>query len=376
MRILIVGAGIAGLSMARVLRKNGLDAMIIEKETTLTQSGSGIALPANATSAMEYMGLKSQLMNIAHQVKEIIYAKPSGKVLSQASLLEGDLAYSEFVALHRKDLLNLLYSDELNVRFGVTVSELENRQDEVYTKLSNGEEHTWDLVIAADGIYSKTREFCFGPRALKKFDIINWRFIANLDTSNVEPIYYLGKNTLFMIYPISSNQVYCYAHLCNPESKHTDNPKATLLEHFKSYTSIVSELINQVKDEDIVCSQLQSVPEITYYKNRVAFIGDASNACSPILQQGAAAAFEDAIILANKLKTLPIDQALEQYQAVRLPRVSWIVDRSDKPLEKILNNASWLTVLLRNAFIRKHGPINIQGWRALFKENPIEELMN
>ena len=374
MKILIVGAGIAGLSMARALQKSGLMATIIEKDKALSQQGAGIALPANATSALDYLGLKNDLNSISHQVKEIIYAKPSGKLLSRASLLDGKLGYSEFVALKRNDLLNLLHSDELKIKFNCSIESIENRKDGVSTKLTNGEEQTWDLVIAADGINSTVSKLCFGANKPKEFNIANWRFVSELDTKNIELTYYLGKNTLFMIYPISDSKVYCYAHLCNSSHSKGNNAKEVLLKEFKSYVPMVKDLIQRADNDEIISSQLKSVSKIKYYDNRIVFIGDASNACSPLLQQGAASALEDAISLANMLKNYPVSKALHQHKAFREPRVSWIVNKSDKPLDMMVNGASLLTIMLRNILIRKKGPLNVQGWRELFKEDPIKLL--
>ena len=73
-KILISGAGIAGLGLARQLKKLNIPFKIIEKRTHLSTDGAGIALPANAVKALRYMGLGSNIDQHAHQVNNSPYA--------------------------------------------------------------------------------------------------------------------------------------------------------------------------------------------------------------------------------------------------------------------------------------------------------------
>ncbi|ASG68556.1 hypothetical protein fh0823_15970 [Francisella halioticida] len=366
MRILIVGAGIAGLSMARALKKYDIDTTIVEKQLSISQSGLGIALPANATKALEYLGLKEQTLSLSYKVDEILYSKPSGELLSKASLNQGSLAYSEFVALMRKDLIKVLNSSDFKIHFGCSIEFLEDQNGKVFTKFTNGEENVWDLVIAADGINSIVRELSFKQNKPKEFNIKTWRFLADLSMDNIQPNYYIGRDTAFMIYPISSSKVYCYAHQCNSIKN-----DFTLEETFREYCQTVRDIIAGVNDKNIVCGKLKSVNNIEFYKGNIAFIGDASSACSPMLQQGAASALEDAIILAHLLSNNSVEIALSKYKKNRNERVSWIVNKSDYPIRKIENGTSFLFYLFRNQIIKRRGPINIQYWKELFKEDPL-----
>lgn len=366
MRILIVGAGIAGLSMARALKKYDIETTIIEKESSISQSGLGIALPANATKALEYLGLKERTLSFSYKVDEISYSKPSGELLSKASLSQEILAYSEFVALMRKDLINVLNSSDFKIHFDCSLETLEDRGGEVFTKFTNGEENIWDLVIAADGINSRVRELSFGQNTPKEFNIKTWRFLADLSIENIQPNYYIGKDSAFMIYPVSSSKAYCYAHQCN-----FTNNDFTLEKTFRQYCSTVKDIIKNVSKDNIISGKLKSVESMEFFKGNVAFIGDASSACSPMLQQGAASALEDSITLAHSLSCNSVEIALSKYEKIRNERVSWIVNKSDYPMTKIENGTSFLFYLFRNQIIKRKGPINVQYWRELFKQDPL-----
>lgn len=122
--ILISGAGIAGLCFARQLKKLGIAYTIIEKKSMLDVTGTGIALPANAVRAMRYMGF-SRAVDTMHQVKDIIYSRANGRVISQASLLTEPLNLDKFVALDRVELLGILKQDiEDDIHFNVTITDI------------------------------------------------------------------------------------------------------------------------------------------------------------------------------------------------------------------------------------------------------------
>src|ERR1700682_4969052 len=103
-KILIAGAGIAGLALAQSFKRAGIAFKQIEKRPRIINDGAGIALPANAIAALRHLGLEKPILAQAHPVNEIIYTKASGEILSRASLLTPPLNKAPFVALHRCQL--------------------------------------------------------------------------------------------------------------------------------------------------------------------------------------------------------------------------------------------------------------------------------
>ena len=86
MNILIVGAGIAGLSLARRLDELNIQYTLIARAPHWPKQGAGICLPANAVAGTEKLGHKPLLLNMSHQVNTIKFAKDNGTLLTQASL--------------------------------------------------------------------------------------------------------------------------------------------------------------------------------------------------------------------------------------------------------------------------------------------------
>lgn len=377
--VLIVGAGIAGLSLARQFRKLDIPYKIIEKRSDINIQGFGIALPANAVKALRYLGLGNEIDTIAHRVDKIIYAKSSGQLLSQSSLTEAPLIHDHFVALTRGKLIRLLlqnFQDE--IYFNTSVNEIVETAEGVHIKFNSNSlpEETFSAVIGADGLNSSIRELAFGKIPLLDLGYTTWRWISKY-SKNIDPIYMLDAQDSFMAYPIGDQQVYCYAHVVDPDQQwvQQQDPQQILKIKFAQYQGIAKELLQHLPNNlDIMAGRLQSVPYPFFAKDRIALVGDAGNACSPMLQQGAASAFEDVIALSELLHCFPIQKAFKYYEAFRKERVIWIVESSDKPLKRFAKKQSFITLFLRDQFIKRKGPINVQGWKHLLKSCPIEEI--
>jgi 2-polyprenyl-6-methoxyphenol hydroxylase-like FAD-dependent oxidoreductase len=376
--ILISGAGIAGLSLARQLEKYGIAYTLIEKKPTLQVTGTGIALPANAVSAMRYMGFSEAVDNM-HQVREIIYSRADGRVLSQASLLNAPLNRDKFVALERLDLLNILkHGLENNIHFDVTITGIKPCASGVDVAFSNPALNGhYSAVIGTDGIHSTVRDLGFGQTDLVDLGVTSWRWICEYPSEHVQPTYMLGRQNMFLAYPIGPHRIYCYAHQSDSDSRyhHAEAAHANLRQLFANYQGIAKPLFNLLPDNtSIHTGRLRSVPHPLFSRGDLALIGDAGNACSPMLQQGAACAFEDAIVLAELLAKCSVRDALKHYQEQRQERVNWIVKTSDNSIRSFVKMHSPLSVMLRNWFIKRKGPLNVSGWMHLLASCPLDAI--
>ncbi|MGJ8691675.1 MAG: FAD-dependent monooxygenase [Thalassotalea sp.] len=385
-RILIVGAGIAGLSVYRALKQQGLYARIIEKNSEITPEGAAICLPANAMLALAKLGLAEQVKAVAHQVTSIEYALASGQTLSTASLFDVPCNQAEFVALKRSDLMSVLGASLLaEVEFNKTITSLDNQVSGVNVVFNDQEQAHFDLVIAADGIHSATRTMALPATKVNKLGVSNWRFIADIATvegqtadinavnstsKNLQPVYYIGNESAFMLYPINQQQVYCYGQVIDTNRRfYQMNNRAALTKVFASYCQPVQNLVAQLdKSARIISGELTSVSQVVPITQRIIFIGDALHGCPPSLQQGAALAFEDANCLARVLAVTDIDNALSVFSGERLARINYVVNESNKIIKLAGLGRFTLGRLIRNFKIRCQGPANVVGWRKLLTE--------
>lgn len=369
-KILIVGAGIAGLSLSRSLHKLGICHTIIDKENGPNTEGAGIALPFNAVRALKALGIADKVLALAHKVNAINYVKATGKLLAKSDLSQPPFENDQFIALRRSDLHAELRSDtQQAVHYGCRINAIKANTSSNSVTCSlpelNGE---YDLVVAADGVNSATRSLVYKHKKLVyEHDIVTWRFLHKMPNHNIQPTYYLGKTDVFMIYPVSPDEVYCYAHIhsqsrfFNAEASAISNMKRL----FSTYAEPIPTILTSVSEKDVIQGKLKSVVSPNYYFQRVAFIGDAANACSPLLQQGAASAFEDALCLSECLAHFDPDIALKKYKTLRKARVEWTVNYSDSPLKAAVKMEKAIPRFLRNLIIKLIGPLNVYGWKKL-----------
>lgn len=367
--ILIIGAGIAGLAMYRALQQHGITAQIIEKQSQWASVGTGIALPANAVAGFDRIGLRAALLQIAHPVTQVEYALADGTTLAKASLLEPPLNEQPFVALTRRELIALLATGVNAVRFNTTVRQLKMDSHGVNVALNSGSTERYDLVIAADGIHSATRAMVLPAVRPHDFGMTTWRFIMTGDTQSLHPIYYLGNDDAFMLYPIARDKIYCYAHLADPKAiLQRRNPITVLRQHFANYTNAVTSALAHIDHEaEITVGRIESVDTDVAVAQRVVLIGDALHGCPPTLQQGTAQALADALALSSHLATQDIDTALRQYTHERLPQFRWVVKQSNQIMKLGKLGKYWLGRVLRNYKVRHQGPANVVGWRQLLR---------
>ncbi|WP_394390787.1 FAD-dependent monooxygenase [Shewanella woodyi] len=371
MKILIVGAGIAGLALARRLDQLQQKYTLIERSPGWSQDGAGICLPANAVAGLEKLGLKDELLQLSYAVQKIKYVKPNGHLLSSASLLTPPFNDQPFLALPRAKLLALLRKGmENKVTFNTSPRNIEQLDKGVRVTFSDSRIEEFDCVIGADGINSQVRELTFNQPELEDLQVTNWRFLIDQPTADLQPTYYLGSDSFFMRYPMPDNKVYCYAHVLDKDHQWTKlQDKQWLLKRFKGFEDKVVEAIQAVAcDEDIIPGRLQSVVSREVYSGSVLLIGDALHGCPPALQQGVGMGLEDVHCLADLLdKHQDLDTIFNLFKQQRLERISWVIDESNRIIKLASKGRTFLGRVIRNFVVRKGGPANVNGWRKLLQ---------
>jgi 2-polyprenyl-6-methoxyphenol hydroxylase-like FAD-dependent oxidoreductase len=356
LRILIVGAGIAGLGAARALRQRGLAADVVEREAAWTHTGAGIYLPANAVRALRTLGMESAVAQRASVIPQQRLCDHRGRVLAEIDLaaLWGDVG--PCLALHRADLHEILanHGDPVSVQLGLAVQRLSQHDGTVTVGFGDGTENRYDLVIGADGIHSTVRRLAVGAGAVRPVGQLAWRFVTECPPEVTTWTVLLGRQVTFLAVPIGRGRVYCY---CDTPAAGTAPPAGHdvtgwLRELLAEFDGPVPAILDRLgPDCPVHVGPIEEVRLAEWSRGSVLLVGDAAHATSPNMAEGAAMALEDGLVLAECLASQrDIAQAVTSFQARRRPRTRWVQAQTHRR-DRTRN----LPTALRNLVLRRWG---------------------
>jgi FAD-dependent urate hydroxylase len=367
-RILVVGAGIAGLAVARTLAHAGFSAEVVEREPAWDEAGTGIYLPGNAARALRALGLEQAVMERGIVISRQRVSDDRGRLLVEVDLAELWDGVGPCLALPHAHLHAVLLDGarEVPIQMGVDVRGLNERNGTLSVEFGDGTASEYDLVIGADGIHSSVRRLAFGRDATAQpVGQVGWRFVAACPDEITTWSVMLGRRTAFLTIPIGDGRVYCY---CNVVATSGDHPDEDLGRLFAGFAEPVSSLINSVPNRSLVhCSTIEEVALDSWTRGSVVLIGDAAHATSPNMAEGAAMALEDALVLVECLRGLEtIPAAMSAFEARRRPRTDWVQAQTHRR-----DRTRYLPTVVRNVVLRTAGrrifrsnyaPLRDEGW--------------
>jgi FAD-dependent urate hydroxylase len=322
-RILVVGAGLAGLALARALRQAGFDPEVVDRVGAFADVGAGIYLPANAARALRALGLEEAVAGRAATIGHQRFRNHHGRLLGEVDLHGFWGRLGPCLALHRAELHAVL-RDGVAVQLGRGVQALERVEGPVEVGFDDGRQAAYDLVVGADGLHSTVRRLAVDQRPPDPVGQHSWRFVSACPPAVTAWSVLLGRGASFLTIPIGGGRVYCYADVLAPSDG--GEPAARLRERFADFADPVPELLDRLPDPDQVhVAPIEQVAEERWGRGAVVLVGDAAHAMSPNMAQGAALAFEDALVLADSLRQAgSLPEALAGFVARRTPRTSWV----------------------------------------------------
>ena len=139
-RVLVVGAGIAGLAAARALGRAGFAVDVIERNTAWTTEGAGVYLPGNAVRALRALGLEQAVLANAMLIPSQRFYDHRGRLLFEVDLADLWVGVAPCIALHRADLHAVLREGacDQTIRMGVQILELHEHGEQVEVDFDDG----------------------------------------------------------------------------------------------------------------------------------------------------------------------------------------------------------------------------------------------
>ena len=338
--VLVIGGGIGGLTAAIALRRKGYPVEIVEKDPEWSVYGVGIIQQFNVIRAMASLDLIDAYLEKAFGFdRTVLHGGPGGKQVADFNTprLAGD-AYPSNAGIRRTDLQQVLAdrAKQLGVtlRLGTTVTGLEDDGTGVDVTLSDGTTARHDIVIGADGVFSRTRGQIL-PEAPQPRYTGQWVWRYNLvQPPEMEGIQIFAGPVNAGFVPLGQDLMYMFLLSQEDEAFKLaqDGAAKAMRDRIGSLAPPqVKAIADQITDDAAVIARPLEVIFVdgAWHRGRVVLIGDAIHASTPHLAQGAGMAIEDAIVLAEELSrhTTP-EAAFSAYRTRRFDRAKFIADNS------------------------------------------------
>src|ERR1700761_4597861 len=336
-RIAVVGAGLGGLSVAGFLQRAGFDVSVYEQAPSFSRIGAGIILSANVMKALRRLGAEDALVRAG--IKPHSYISRAWDNGEKMYEIVFDAASEErfggpYLNIHRGDLHAVLeHSVEPGtILFNSRLIDLKETSQSVSLVFDNGVETEADIVIGADGIRSRVREFLLGNEAPRFVGSVAHRAIFATERLRGFEIpdctKWWGRDRHILPYFMTNRRDEIYAIGVVPASR-WDSEEASLpssredfLDAFTGFHRDLQRVL-EASDNVSLWPIYDRERNDCWSGGRLVLLGDACHPMRPFMAAGGAMAVEDAAILARCLTTFDEPaEAFRCYEATRIPRVA------------------------------------------------------
>ncbi len=385
MNVVIIGAGMGGLTTGIALKKFGHQVRIFEQTEKILPVGAAISLWSNGVKCLNYLGLTEKIAKLGGQMDDLAYVDGlTGDVITQFSLLPlieevGQRPYP----VARADLQNMLM-DEFGrdqIYLGKKMVSLEDKADYVEVHFADGSSTQADLLIGADGTHSLTRTYVLGQQVQRRYaGYVNWNGLVEI-SEDLAPAQqwttYVGEGKRASLMPVADGKFYFFLDVPLPAGldNNRDDYKKLLKQYFVDWCQPVQQLIERLDPQKTNRVEIHDIEPFTqFYKGRVVILGDAAHSTTPDIGQGGCQAMEDAIYLARSLQinTLGLEDALRRYQNKRNERANELVLRARKRCDVTHMKDEAVTQAWYEELRREQGGHIMQGIISNIVGNPLD----
>jgi len=376
--ILIVGAGIGGLTAAIALQQAGFSVEVFERATELKEVGAGIGLSANAIRVLKYLGLIQQVVNRGTVIEAAVSYTSKGSTLSQ---MPTNLTDVPTVCLHRAELQQTLFSalSPDCVHLGEEFSHFKKTIDGVTAHFGSGRTAPGDVLIGADGLRSRVRAQLVGDGEPVYRGYQCWRGVSNHPAGELLTET-CGVGLRVGVVPIGRRGTawWCTANEAEFANDGPDGAKSKLLRWFGNWHQPIPDLIGATDPTTIIKTGIYDRrPVKKWSKECCTLLGDAAHPTTPNMGQGGCMAIEDSAVLARCLPQYSdTAMALRVYERLRYGRTAKVT-RISRYYGVMGQWKNPRTVWLRNSLFRMgSGKAGRKGYLRFVSYDPYKISLN
>lgn len=344
--ILIIGAGIAGLTLARALQLKGIDFQLYEQANSFEALGYGLQISPNVVRVLEKLGLAEQLEAISHRCFGFQLRSFYNDQIIASWQLNQTIPYYQ---CRRADLHQLLFDsiqDKSRIHFSQRLTDYLQQGDKLSFSLAHdSQQYPARALIGADGVRSHLRKSLFPNYEAKYSGYFAFRAILTF-SEKYRPLWgkatvWMGENHHVVAYP-NDNGEQCWLNLVLvvKEEKWQEEgwaiiaDKGEIIERFGNKSALLDNILQDLLKSEDICYKwgLFTHQPLPYWsKGKLTLLGDAAHPMLPFQAQGAGMAIEDAYVLAHFIsEEKDIETAFIKYQQLRMTRATKVQQTSRK----------------------------------------------
>jgi salicylate hydroxylase len=336
MKILIAGGGIGGLGAALALAQRGHSVQVFERASEFREIGAGIQLGPNVFKMFDRLGLREEILKLVAIPKALVMrCAVKGHEITRVPLGEGFQARfgQPYAVIHRADLHGVLLA-ACAAHPGITLATGRSARDysrigaEVALHFEDGASVRGDLVIGADGLWSRIRTAMLGAEKPVVSGHIAYRAVLPMGEvpegiPRDEVLLHAGPRLHLVHYPLRRgelmNLVAVFHSTEYSEGWDQAGDPALLKKQFARTRPEVRAMLEKIETWKywVLCDR---EPRRGWQDGAAVLLGDAAHPMLQYLAQGANMALEDALCLADMLDAVPLPQALAAYEEARVLR--------------------------------------------------------
>jgi 2-polyprenyl-6-methoxyphenol hydroxylase-like FAD-dependent oxidoreductase len=330
-RTLIIGAGMAGMTLAALLRQRGERPVVVEREKLNGDLGYMMALYPQGSRVLHGLGLYEKYLSSTNPMRFYNIHNGHGKLIHAYPLEELTRRYGPLHAITRAHLVALLReaAADLPIHTGVTVERMEQNAEEVSVTFSDGSSLSFDLVVAADGLHSQTRKSLLAEDEYPYWDSGwgGWVFWSDPSLAPANTVTeYWGAGRFVWMYPVADR---LGVFMGGPVHTLKKEGMADFTRHVRESFGMFGGAVPQIIDaggltEHTFFWEFHDCRSRHWRKGRVVFLGDSAAGFLPTAGVGASMAMESAAALSDELSRTNgrfVEQALDLYEKRHRKRV-------------------------------------------------------
>ena len=371
MKILIVGGGIAGLSLAGLLRKRGVEPVVVEKTAAYGTAGYFLGLWPLGSRVLHSLDAYEPYVAAGYPISNYAVYNEYGRRLKEIEFERISKQFGESHLIARYRLLEILRKGvgDLPIRMGTSITGMRQDGRKVQVEFTDGRRDEFDIVVGADGIRSQVRRLAFGELPLRRTGWGGWGFWIGKEhlSCHADAAEVWGRGKFLGIG--ATRQGYSGTAIL-PIPKEMPRTREETVSYIRQrFSGMGGELASSVLQSldhatDMNFIELSDFKTDRWSDGRVVLIGDAAAGFLPTAGIGASMALESAAVLNDELSRVggeSVEQAIQLFVRRRRKRVDGIQANSRK-LARMMFTRNAIVSAFRDLTIR------LADEKSLFKE--------